>query len=144
MRLRPKIYVLAALSFAVPAHADGPVLHEYIAPDAAEDLRMGATTQDGAMPAAIDTRSGVLAAPSEPRTNSAASQVAYGGSATPDSIDASYRIDRDTSRPDAVRYDDPFIPAVTPFKRLYAYDGLDESFELVVHDKQLHAITIGG
>jgi len=144
MRFRPKIYVLAVLAFALPAHADGPVLHEYIAPDPAEDLRMGATTQDGAMPAAIDTRSGVVAAPSEPRTNSAASQVAYGGSATPDSIDASYRIDRDTSRPDAVRYDDPFIPAVTPFKRLYAYDGLDEGFELVVHDKQLRTLTIGG
>ena len=144
MRSRPRIYALAVLAFAIPAHADGPVLHEYIAPDAAEDLRMGATTQDGAMPAAIDTRSGVLAAPTEPRTNPAASQVAYGGSATPDSIDASYRIDRDTSRPDAVRYDDPFIPAVTPFKRLYAYDGLDEGFELVVHDKQLRKLTIGG
>ncbi|MEI9937250.1 MAG: transglutaminase-like domain-containing protein [Pseudomonadota bacterium] len=144
MRFRPKISFVAVLAFAIPAHADGPVLHEYLAPDAAEDLRMGATTQDGAMPAAIDTRSGVLAAPTEPRTNSAASQVAYGGSATPDSIDASYRIDRDTSRPDAVRYDDPFIPAVTPFKRLYAYDGLDEGFELVVHDKQLRALPIGG
>jgi len=144
MRVRPRIYAFAVLAFALPAHADGPVLHEYIAPDAAEDLRMGATTQDGAMPAAIDTRSGVLAAPTEPRTNPAASQVAYGGSATPDSIDASYRIDRDTSRPEAVRYDDPFIPAVTPFKRLYAYDGLDEGFELVVHDKQLRALGIGG
>ncbi|HEY1533877.1 MAG TPA: transglutaminase-like domain-containing protein [Polyangiaceae bacterium] len=144
MRLRPKIYVAAMLAFAVPAHADGPVLHEYIPPDPAEDLRMGATTPDGAMPAAIDTRSGVLSAPSEPRTNSAASQVAYGGSATPDSIDASYRIDRDTSRPDSVRYDDPFIPAVTPFKRLYAYDGLDEGFELVVHDKLLRPLDVGG
>ncbi|MEI9951932.1 MAG: transglutaminase-like domain-containing protein [Pseudomonadota bacterium] len=144
MRIRPKAYFVAVLAFAIPAHADGPVLHEYLAPDVAEDLRMGATTQDGAMPAAIDTRSGVLAAPTAPRTNSAASQVAYGGSATPDSIDASYRIDRDTSRPDAVRYDDPFIPAVTPFKRLYAYDGLDEGFELVVHDKQLRALAIGG
>jgi transglutaminase-like putative cysteine protease len=43
-----------------------------------------------------------------------------------------------------VRYDDPFIPAVTPFKRLYAYDGLDEGFELVVHDKQLRPLAIGG
>ena len=75
MRLRPRTYVALILGFAVPAHADGPVLHEYIAPDAAEDLRMGATTPDGAMPAAIDTRSGALSAPSEPRTNSAASQV---------------------------------------------------------------------
>ncbi|HYQ45242.1 MAG TPA: transglutaminase-like domain-containing protein [Polyangiaceae bacterium] len=144
MRFRPKLYLVAVLAFALPAHADGPVLHEYISPDAAEDLRMGATTQDGTMPAAIDTPGGVLAAPTEPRTSSAASQVAYGGSATPDSIDASYRIDRDTSRPDAVRYDDPFIPAVTPFKRLYAYDGLDEGFELVVHDKQLRPLPIGG
>jgi hypothetical protein len=144
MRVRSKVYVAALLAVTLPAHADGPVLHEYIAPDAAEDLRMGATTQDGAMPAAIDTQSGVLAAPGEPRTNSAASQIAYGGSATPDSIDASYRIDRDTSRPDLVRYDDPFIPAVTPFKRLYAYDGLDEGFELVVHDKSLRPIEVGG
>jgi len=144
MRFRPQLPLVAMLAFALPAHADGPVLHEYISPDAAEDLRMGATTPDGAMPAAIDTRSGVLAAPAEPRTSSAASQVAYGHSATPDSIDASYRIDRDTSRPEAVRYDDPFIPAVTPFKRLYAYDGLDEGFELVVHDKQLRSLAIGG
>ena len=144
MRLRPKTYVLAVLVFAVPAYADGPILHEYIAPDAAEDLRMGATTPDGAMPAAIDTRSGVVPAPTEPRTNPAASQVAYGGSATPDSIDASYRIDRDTSRPESVRYDDPFIPAVTPFKRLYAYDGLDDGFELVVHDKLLRTLEVGG
>ncbi len=144
MHFRRLHYMLGVLAFALPAYADGPVLHEYIPPDPAEDLRMGATTEDGTMPAAIDTRSGVLAAPSEPRGNSAASQVAYGGSATPDSIDASYRIDRDTSRPDSVRYDDPFIPAVTPFKRLYAYDGLDEGFELVVHDKQLRVLEVGG
>jgi hypothetical protein len=142
MRLRPKIYVIAMLAFALPAHADGPIVHEYIPPDASEDLRMGATTQDGAMPAAIDTKSGVLAAPAERR--SAPSQVAYGGSATPDSIDASYRIDRDTSRPESVRYDDPFIPAITPFKRLYAYDALDEGFELVVHDKLLRPLEVGG
>ncbi|MEO8902415.1 MAG: transglutaminase-like domain-containing protein [Polyangiaceae bacterium] len=144
MTLRSKSWALAILVFAAPALADGPVLHEYIPPDPTEDLRMGATTQDGAMPAAIDTKSGVLPAPGDSRSNAPASQVAYGGSATPDSIDASYRIDRDTSRPDSVRYDDPFIPAVTPFKRLYAYDGLNEGFELVVHDKRLRPIEVGG
>lgn len=144
MRSRAALYLIALLAVALPAYADGPVLHEYLAPDAAEDLRMGATTQDGAFPASIDTRSGVLPAPTEPRTNSAASQVAYGGSSTPDSIDASYRIDRDTSRPDSVHYDDPFIPAVTPFKRLYAYDSLDEGFELVVHDRVLRPLEVGG
>jgi hypothetical protein len=132
----------ALLAIALPAFADGPILHEYIPPDPSEDLRMGATTPDGQMPAAIDTKSGVLSAPSEQRTPQ--NQVAYGGSATPDSIDASYRIDRDTSRPESVHYDDPFIPAITPFKRLYAYDALDEGFELVVHDKSLRPIEIGG
>jgi len=135
---------MGLLAVALPVHADGPVLHEYIAPDATEDLRMGATTEDGAMPAAIDTRSGVLAAPAEKRSGTPSGQVAYGGNATPDSIDASYRIDRDTSRPDSVRYDDPFIPAITPFKRLYAYDSLDEGFELVVHDKSLRPLEVGG
>ncbi len=142
MRFRPKITALAVLAFALPALADGPILHEYIAPDPSDDLRMGATTEDGQMPAAIDTKSGVLAAPAAQR--SAPNQVAYGGSATPDSIDASYRVDRDTSRPDSVRYDDPFIPAITPFKRLYAYDSLDEGFELVVHDKLLRPLEVGG
>jgi len=142
MRFRPKITALAVLAFALPALADGPVLHEYIAPDPSDDLRMGATTEDGQMPAAIDTKSGVLAAPAEKR--SAPNQIAYGGSATPDSIDASYRVDRDTSRPESVRYDDPFIPAITPFKRLYAYDALDEGFELVVHDKLVRPLEVGG
>ncbi len=142
MRFRSKITALAVLAFALPALADGPVLHEFIAPDPSDDLRMGATTEDGQMPAAIDTKSGVLAAPAAERT--APNQVAYGGSATPDSIDASYRVDRDTSRPDSVHYDDPFIPAITPFKRLYAYDALDEGFELVVHDKLLRPLEVGG
>ena len=142
LRVRPKIYVLAVLAFALPAHADGPIVHEYIPSDASEDLVMGATTPDGQMPAAIDTKNGPLAAPVDKRP--APNRTVYGGPATPDSIDASYRIDRDTSRPDSVRYDDPFIPAITPFKRLYAYDALDEDFELVVHDKLLRPIEIGG
>jgi hypothetical protein len=129
-------------AIALPARADGPIVHEYIPPDPAEDLRMGATSYDGALPAAIDTPSGVLAAP--PQARVAPTEVAYGGSATPDSIDASYRIDRDTTRPDSVRYDDPFIPAVTPFKRQYAFDALDEGFEFVVRDKILRPIEIGG
>jgi hypothetical protein len=123
------------------ALADGPVLHEFIVPDPAEDLALEATTPDGKLPAALDTPSGVVPAPAE---NKAPPQVAYGGNATPDSIDATYRIDRDTTRPDAVSYDDPFVPAVTPFKRLYAYDSVDENLELVVGDKKLRPVEIAG
>ena len=123
------------------AGADGPVLHEFIPNDPAEDLALRATTRDGRLPAAVDTPSGVMPAPPDQRPTP---EVAYGGNATPDSIDASYRIDSDTTRPEVVSYDDPFIPTVTPFKRLYAYDSVDESVELVVADRRLRRVETGG
>jgi hypothetical protein len=133
----------ALLCVAVTAQAQAPVLHEYIEPNPAEDVELSATTQDGAMPAALETESGVVPAPhsGEPK---AKSEHAYGGNATPDSIDASFRVDRDTTRPESVSYDEPFIPAVAPFKRLYAYDTVDESFELTVFDKSLSKLEVGG
>lgn len=135
------VIVVAALSAA--GRADGPVLHEYIEADADEDIELGTTTPDGRMPAAVRTPSGVISAPGFPAQNPAR-QVAYGGSATPDSIDATYRIDRDTTQPDSVDYDDPFTPAVAPFKRLYAYDAVDSELELVVYDKQTRRVPVGG
>ncbi len=134
---------LALFGFAVVAHAQQPLLHEYIEPNAAEDVELSATTQDGAMPAALETESGIVSAPrAKPRRGRG--EHAYGGNATPDSIDASFRVDRDTTRPDSVAYDEPFTPALAPFKRSYAYDSVDESFELVVHDKSLARLDIGG
>ncbi|HSU40063.1 MAG TPA: transglutaminase domain-containing protein [Polyangiaceae bacterium] len=135
------VLVLVAFSGARHAVADGPVLHEFIPPDPNEDLALHATTRDGRLPAAVDTPSGVLPAPPDRR---APPENAYGGNATPDSIDASYRIDGDTTRPEVVSYDDPFIPAVTPFKRLYAYDAVDESVELIVSDRRLRKVETGG
>jgi hypothetical protein len=116
-------------------------LHEFVPDDPAEDLALRATTRDGRLPAAVDTPSGVMPAPPDHR---AAPEVAYGGNATPDSIDATYRIDGDTTSPAVVSYDDPFIPAVTPFKRQYAYDTVDESAELVVADRRLRKVDTGG
>jgi hypothetical protein len=145
-RFRRSLLALLAVACALLASsrragADGPVLHEFIPPDPNEDLSLHATTRDGRLPAAVDTPSGVLPAPPDRR---APPEVAYGGNATPDSIDASYRIDSDTTRPEVVSYDDPFIPAVTPFKRLYAYDSVDESVELVVSDRRLRKVETGG
>jgi hypothetical protein len=134
---------LALSSVALTAWAQAPLLHEYIEPNPAEDVELSATTQDGAMPAAIETESGVVPAP-QSGERKPKGEHAYGGNATPDSIDASYRVDRDTTRPDAVSYDEPFIPALAPFKRLYAYDAVDESFELTVFDKQLTRLEVGG
>ncbi len=126
---------------AAPVLAEGLVEHEFIPPDPADDLALHATTADGRLPAAVDTPSGVVPAPAERRPPP---ERAYGGSSTPDSIDASYRIDRDTRRPDAASYDDPFVPSVTPFKRLYAYDAPDDSAELTVADRRLRRVEMGG
>jgi hypothetical protein len=123
------------------AFADGLVVHEFIPPDPADDLALRATTADGRLPAAVDTPSGVVPAPADRRPPA---DRAYGGNSTPDSIDASYRIDRDTTRPDVASYDDPFVPAVTPFKRLFAFDAADESTELVVSDRRLRRVEVGG
>jgi hypothetical protein len=142
-RRSARLLALATLSVALVAHAQAPLLHEYIEPNPSEDVELSATTQDGAMPAAIETESGVVPAPrlTDRRQKG---EHAYGGNATPDSLDSSFRVDRDTTRPDAVSYDEPFIPAVAPFKRLYAYDAIDESFELTVFDKTLNRMDVGG
>jgi hypothetical protein len=105
---------LALVSFGLVAHAQGPRLHEYIEPDPREDVALSATTLDGAMPAALETESGVVPAPQSGQRNPKG-EPAYGGNATPDCIDSSFRVYRDTTRPVSVSYDEPFIPAVAPF-----------------------------
>jgi hypothetical protein len=132
-----------ALVVSAAAGAEGPLAHEYFEPVPEEDVLLEARTASGAMPAAIDTPSGVVRAPDALR-NPASSEVVYDGSSTPNSTDAVYQVDRDTSRPDRVGYDDPFVPAITPFKRLYAHDAVDQSLELVVKDKRLQRIDVGG
>src|SRR5689334_25151683 len=108
MRRRlPRTITLALLGVSLTALGQTPVLHEYIEPNPAEDVELSATTPDGAMPAALETQSGVVPAP-QTGERKPKSEHAYGGNATPDSIDASFRVDRDTSRPDSVSYDEPF------------------------------------
>jgi hypothetical protein len=147
MRRRPRSLAwlpVALFSVAAVAWAQSkPVLHEYIEPNPTEDVELSATTPDGAMPAALETESGVVPAP-QSGSRKPKGEHAYGGNATPDSIDASFRVDRDTTRPESVSYDEPFIPAIVPFKRLYAYDAVDESFELTVFDKSLSKLEVGG
>lgn len=135
--------LLTLLVLAVPAWAEGPILHEYFEPDPSDDLRLQATTRSGSMPAAMDTESGVVQAPDADK-NPYGSETTYGGTSTPDSTDASYRVDRNTTQPNMVGYDDPFIPAITPFKRLFAYDAVDDGLQLVVYDKGLDPLEIGG
>lgn len=144
--MRPRrllVQIFAVLCVTHAAAADGPVLHTFFEPDPEEDLALRATAAGGRMPAALDTPSGPVRAPDVNKAPDD-SEVPYGGTSTPNSADATYRIDTDTTRPEVVSYDDPFIPAVTPFKRLFAYDEVDAELELVVRDRRLETITIGG
>ncbi len=142
----PRAFLAALLGLGLavgfPAQA-GPVLHEFFEVDLEEDLKLGATTRDGSFPAVLETESGIVPAPS-PARNADPSTTAYGGSSTPNSADSTYRIDRNTTRPSMVNYDDPFTPPITPFKRLFAYDAVDDDFELFVSNKQLVEVPLGG
>jgi len=120
-----------------------PILHEYFEPDPAEDLRLGATTPNGDLPAALDTPSGVVGAPPETAADPRRA-VTYGGNKTPSSVDASYRIDRLTTAPARVPYDEPFRPSVLPFKRLHAFDEVRADLTLGVHDGALRRVMASG
>ncbi|PIE05541.1 MAG: hypothetical protein CSA75_04210 [Sorangium cellulosum] len=126
------------------AHADDPptVLHEFIPPDPAEDVKLSATTLDGRLPAAMETESGLVQAPDTTRMPTA-TERAYGAIA-PRSFESKYNPDRDTRRPLVSRYDDPFSPATAPYKRLRAYDGVRADFSLTVSDVGLVPILEGG
>jgi hypothetical protein len=147
-RARPRAFraalliVVLGLSTAVPADAYEPVLHEFISPDDGEDLAMSVTTAEGNLPAAIDTPSGVVRAPDTrrlPVRGENAYRDGQSGSAPP-----VFRPDRDTRRPNMVRYDDPFSPSVAPYKRLRAYDSVGLDYGLRVRDTSLTRVAIGG
>ncbi|WP_437735954.1 transglutaminase-like domain-containing protein [Sorangium sp. So ce1335] len=130
-----------ALACAVSplADAQGSLLHEFIAPDPAEDVSLATTTLDGGLPAAIQTPSGLATAPDPQRPPSTQQQV-YSNVGSDAGPEASYEPDRDTRRPNVERYDDPFSPATAPFKRLQAYDAVRADYSLVVRDRDLKTI----
>lgn len=55
-----------------------------------------------------------------------------------------YRLDGNTSTPSLVGYSDPFSPSIPPFKRLFAYDSVNDKLELVVARETLAQVGIGG
>jgi len=127
---------------AISADAQAIVLHEFIPPDAAEDVAFAATTLDGEIPAAIQTPSGVATAP-DPQQAPDPDRV-YSGDTVDDGPDSTYEPDRDTRRPNIENYDDPFSPATVPFKRLRAYDTVDDNYTLHVANTGRSSVPIGG
>jgi hypothetical protein len=135
--------VVAVLGFAARADAYEPILHEFIPEDPREDVALAVTTVHGDLPAALQTRSGLVKAPDTQRPP-APSEKAYGESAVGAGPGSTFRIDRDTHMPDLVRYDDPFSPSLAPYKRLRAFDQVGADYGLRVRDGALSAIPIGG
>lgn len=138
----PRRFFVLALScvglFATWALAQ-PVLHELFEPDPAEDLLFGATTQSGALPAAILTPSGAVGLPPE----TGGTGIVYGGPGSAKQ-EQSYRLDPMTAPPDRVSYDDPFRPATVPYKRASAFDFVSDDLSLRVRDEELVRVQFGG
>jgi transglutaminase-like putative cysteine protease len=137
------VFVLAmAASWALPADAYQPVLHEIIPQDDGEDLALAVTTAEGDLPAAIETRSGIVRAPETQRAPTS-SETAYREPLLPNAP-AAFRPDRDTRRPNMVHYEDPFSPSIAPYKRLRAFDAVGPDYTLHVRDTSLTRVPAGG
>ncbi len=126
--------VLIAISVAGLAQGDTTTLHEQISIDPHDDIVMGVVLE-GDIPAAIETRSGVFSAPDPHRTPTPAELSAAKRAEQESSASNKFTPDRDTRRPDVLRYVDPFTPSTAPFKRLVAFDAVDSTFALFTPDK---------
>ncbi len=120
----------------------GVVLHEYIPPDVAEDLALGAMTPSGKMPAVLRTPSGLVSAPDKLRSAAEGQTPAYSTLANKSAN--RFRIDGTTSDPGMLHYHEPFRPSIAPFKRLYVFDAVNEAFELYLRDPTRHAVSLEG
>ena len=151
MRRRAAFLLVALVTLGVPGHAGlGPALaatkhpieHEPIPADPVNDVAFGLRL-DGDLPAAIETRSGIVPAP-DPRAalpketpRAQESKTSLAGHDEGLRGFSRFTPDTDTRRPDALPYSDPFVPSTTPWKRLVAFDTVDEDYGLRVHDTTL-------
>jgi Transglutaminase-like superfamily len=139
------ITVAVALGFARAASGGNePTMHEPISVDARDDLAMGVVL-GGDIPAAIETRSGVFSAPDPTKVPTRDELKASSGAlndAMQGAVGDKYTPDRDTRRPDVLRYVDPFTPSNAPFKRLVAFDAVDASFALFTRDGSLRSLGV--
>ncbi|MEY4549126.1 MAG: hypothetical protein RL685_5321 [Pseudomonadota bacterium] len=72
--------------------------------------------------------------------NEAADPSASAGQQPTLSPKTPFAIDRDTTRPNRVSYEDPFTPTVVPFKRGVVYDTVTREGELAVRDGRLRSV----
>ena len=144
---------LLALLCGAVAHAQGPVLHEYV-PDVREDEPMlmtagreepAAITYDGeVIPAPQD---GALGADERPMVAEAGDGTA---SEAPGQRSPTFRPDRITALEGTLGYYTVFTPAIAPFKRVTALDGVRLADDdgrtpvLSVHDPRTVPVPVVG
>jgi len=144
-RARASAFFGGGLAFVVVGLAlragAGPLLHEPFSPNPSEDTLYGATNSRGTMPAWLHTKSGWVSAPDpvDAPWNSQPGAARYGGVRNAADAASKFVLDNLTSRPSRVEYDEVFRPSVVPYKRLYVYDQVSESFALGVRDPALKA-----
>ncbi|MBX3218458.1 MAG: transglutaminase domain-containing protein [Labilithrix sp.] len=135
---------LLVLALTPPAIAQrslrSPTLHEPIPPDPREDVALSVSL-DGDLPAAIDTPRGLVSAP-DPARPFGTGEAPYSPAPKNDAPGSTFRPDRNTARPDALPYDDPFSPSTAPFKRLAAYDTVDANYTLSVRDAHAAPLAV--
>jgi transglutaminase-like putative cysteine protease len=131
------VATIGAAAWQARASNRGPLLHEPLPPDPAEDLAMHVAI-DGNLSPAIRSGKTAIAAP-DPRQPPSADEPSYGG------VDRErFQPDRDTRRPDVGGYDEPFTPSTAPFKRMSAFDAVRADYSLYVRDDRLFALSLGG
>jgi hypothetical protein len=135
---------LLVLALTPPAIAQrsfsGPTLHEPIPPDPREDVALSVSLE-GELPAAINTPRGLVSAP-DPARPFGTGDAPYSPAPKGDAPGDKFRPDLNTSRPDALPYDDPFSPSTAPFKRLAAYDSVDANYTLSVRDAHATSLAV--
>jgi hypothetical protein len=133
----PAILLMAGATPAVAQRTgSGPVLHEPIPPDPREDVALSLSLA-GDIPAGIEGPRGMIPAPDPARPLPQGGAPYQPGPRSDGTPEGSFKPDRDTHRPDMLPYDDPFSPSTAPFKRLSAFDKVDASYTLLVHDSRL-------
>jgi hypothetical protein len=142
VKARNVLVALVAFGLAPFASASpGTTLHEPIPVDARDDIAMGVVLE-GDIPAAIQTKSGVFSAP-DPNRVPTPSEIQAAKNAEHDAqVGDTFKPDRDTRRPDVLRYVDPFTPSTAPFKRLVAFDAVDASFGLFTSHSRLSPLPV--
>ena len=139
---RVALSALAMLATSAVYGQSGVVVHEYIPPDVAEDLALGALTPSGKMPAVLRTPSGLVSAPDKLRNSSDGQTPSY--STSSDKSPTRFRIDGTTNDPGTLHYHEPFRPSIAPFKRLYVFDAVNDAFELYLRDPARHSVALEG